>query len=310
MKHVFKAWCVLIAAIVPGWAYSCDICGCSSGASSLGIASMLNNNFVGLKLGYDPFISRHPATFFGEKEKTIHESFIKAELRAKINLGLKYRLMLSVPYIHYNRQEVGIHSASQGLGDQNLLVLRNIRLTAEDAKKKWLHQMQVGAGIKMPFGKKIWADEGLSNPLLQPGTGSWDFPLQLNYMAKKSKVGIFTETGVRLNTENKDGYRFGNMYSAFTGAMKRYEWDHLTLSGILGFQGESRGSSHLNGKLQEYTAARAIYLAPVVDLVYKNMYINTGCLVPLAQNISEGYTTVQSRYFFSIHYLFNNSSKS
>lgn len=310
MKQFFRAWCLLLATILPGFTYSCDICGCSSGVSSLGIASMLNQNFVGLKLGYDPFISMHPTTFYGEKEKSIHESFVKAELRAKLNLGLRYRLILSVPYIQFNRLEEGIKSAYRGLGDQNFLLLRNIRLTEENAEVKWRHQMQVGAGIKMPFSRKFWTDKGLSNPLLQPGTGSWDFPLQFNYNAQKGKFALFTETGVRLNSVNKDGYRFGNMYSAFTGAMKRFEWNHLTLTGIIGIQGESRTASYENRKVQDFTSARTLYLSPVVDILYKNMNVNFGSLVPLKQNISDGYTTVQIRYYFSINYLFNNLSKS
>lgn len=304
MKKILSAAVAVLAMV---HVYGCDICGCSTSGNTFGMMATMNKNLIGIRTGFDPFQTNHPAVFYGEKPFTSHELFTRTELRARINLSSRNLIYASVPYVFYSRTESGRETRLNGLGDPMLLWLYTLKQKSADKPNQWSYKWQVNTGIKMPFGKTSWQTAGLSNPLLQPGSGSWDGLLGTSLVMQKQKTGLLTELSVKLTTPNKDKYKFGNVYTAITGGF--YSLQNTNGSNrksfIAAIQAESRSLSTNHGKTVDYSSANAVFINPGFDLVFNKCNIYMVYMYPVYQDIAEGYTKVKNRFSLSINYLIN-----
>jgi hypothetical protein len=203
-------------------ANACDVCGCSLGANYFGILPQFNKNFIGLRFSQSKFYAHMHHAGSTLPDEYSNDTYNRAELWGRFYLSQRIQLITFVPY-HFNSMAGNEQNAEiSGLGDvavSGQLLLIN---TGEDMTTKFKHTLRAGLGIKLPTGKSDEQDAGiLLNPSFQRGTGSLDFILNGIYTARYGKVGVNTEVGYKINTRNKEDYKFGNQ---FNSAVTLFYW--------------------------------------------------------------------------------------
>jgi hypothetical protein len=204
---------------------ACDACGCSLGANYFGILPQFNKNFAGVRYSQSRFNAHmhHEGSTLPDEYST--DTFIRAELWGRFYLSPKIQLFAFVPY-HYNTMEGNEQNAVvSGLGDITTSAQFLLLNTGEDLQSRFRHTLRAGAGVKLPTGKFDEEDGGiLLTPNFQRGTGSVDFIVNGLYTARLNKVGMNTEVGYKINTRNKEDYRFGNQ---FNSAVSFFYWQNF-----------------------------------------------------------------------------------
>src|SRR6185369_17278447 len=106
---------------------------------------------------------------------------------------------------------------TDGLGDLMMLVnyqLFNIKSISKDDKTTWMHQVYLGGGVKFPTGEnKVNVNDpefNIGDFNSQAGTGSVDYIVNATYNLLWNNSGLVTNVAYRINTANKQDFRFGN----------------------------------------------------------------------------------------------------
>ncbi|MDW8228735.1 MAG: hypothetical protein RMJ33_02745, partial [Saprospiraceae bacterium] len=208
-----KLFLILIgwALVAPSAVWSCDICGCSSGAQTLGLLPLVQRHLAGVRWQGQGY-----RTVAHGSEANSYEYFHSLDFWGRWMPHRRWQVMGFVPY-SYNirrfydgqRQQVG------GLGDVSLLAQFFILDPHQSMTHRWRHALQVGAGVKLPTGD-FWMSESLNGqelpipPALQPGTGSTDALVSALYAVSTHEWIISVDGMLRLTGQNSEGYRFGS----------------------------------------------------------------------------------------------------
>ena len=177
----------------------CDACGCSASGGSMGFASMLNTNFIGIRYfnqsykSTDGLYSNSP--WYAENFNTI-------QVWARFPVVKNFQVSALLPYHFHNRETASGKQSISGIGDATFLGMYKIFQTHKDSTVL-VHTLQLGGGVKIPFGKFDQANNGSVNPSYQVGTGSWDFLLATEYVVKRKQFGLNTMLNYVIKTENE-----------------------------------------------------------------------------------------------------------
>jgi len=191
------------------------------------------------------------------------------ELQSEVAYGLTARtnLLLFVPVMEKSARVGGVTRRARGLGDVALLVKQRVwkrnRLQTQD-------RVSLIGGVKLPTGENGESDRlGRLPHALQPGTGSFDFPVGILY-AHDAPRGFFADLLYTVRTRDS-GYRFGNTLRydlaythAVTGGRPRqhFVWAVLELNGLRGARDRRRGEGLAD------TGGHVLFLSPGLRLVH------------------------------------------
>jgi hypothetical protein len=164
------------------------------------------------------------------------ESYNSYDIAANIFLSKRLQLNISTyfadNYIYHNDSIV---DNIGGIGDLNLIFkyqLLNSHKTGDTLlKNKFLHRLSIGSGVTIPTGnynKKSIVDFETDfkpniiigtpilelDPHLQAGTGSFSFLFLMEYYLKFNSIGINMNTSYKINTTNKNEFRFANRFNS------------------------------------------------------------------------------------------------
>lgn len=178
----------------------------------------------------------------------------------------------------------------QGIGDIVLLAQYQALNEGKKLKAKKLQQRLVlGAGIKLPTGKfnEIGYD-GQLRPDLQNGSGSVDFLATTNYILRSKSWGVTTLVTYKVNTANKNGYRFANSLNIDLRGFWFKEFKRVAIAPSTGFWLEQAGTNH-DPKAETYqpTGGAFLFSSLGFDLYKGNWGLNLLWRHPLAQQIVE-----------------------
>ena len=187
----------------------CDACGCSASGGSMGFASMLNSNFVGIR-----YFNQHYKSSDGlySNSAWYNESFNTVQVWARIPVYKNFQISALAPYHFHNRETKTGNEDIKGVGDITVLAMYTLYQTMKDSTV-FVHTLQVGGGVKAPTGKFDQANAGNVNPSFQVGTGSWDYLLATEYIIRRKNFGLNTMLNYVFKTENEKKYRFGNQFN-------------------------------------------------------------------------------------------------
>lgn len=105
-------------------------------------------------------------------------------------------------------------SSLHGLGDIELHASGVLWRSRDVLPDTWIE----GRGfVKFPSGRSTQKVNGLADPHLQAGTGSWDFGFGLAGVHRLSWGSLFTSTSFRLNGPGSLKYRYGDVFLANAG---------------------------------------------------------------------------------------------
>ncbi|MEQ9169197.1 MAG: hypothetical protein RLO12_23285, partial [Fulvivirga sp.] len=200
---------------------------------------------------------------------------------------------------------------SNGLGDPSLLLYYQPFNNWASITAKWKHALLIGAGLKFPLGKHDEQDQGeIINRNFQVGSGSLDYLVSMNYTIRKNAIGFNVESGYKINTENEDGYEFGNQLnlSGYTFYLKEFSWLSVLPYGGVYFE---HGQKHLsNGFEQVNTGGQATFASAGLQFYKGSMTLNLIYQTPLSQSFNaDNVSLIESGDRFSIGFMINIAKK-
>ena len=274
----------------------CDACGCSASGGSMGFASMLNTNFIGIRYFNQSYKSTDGLY---SNSPWYNENFNTLQLWARIPVVKRVQISALIPYHFHNRETNSGTQNISGLGDITVLGMYQLYQTHKDSTL-FIHSLQAGAGLKIPVGKFDATNNGSVNPSYQVGTGSWDYLLAAEYVIRRQKLGLNTLLNYVIKTENDKYYQFGNQFNyagTFFYLLKR---DEYSIVPQLGFAGEVYESNYQLGQKVRNTSGD-IFLGKIGFEVGKDkLSLGVNVMLPIAQNLTGG--NVEANYRWSLNF--------
>ncbi len=301
MKNVVFGVVMLCMAIP---SFACDICGCASGGSSMGILPRFQQSFVGIRAQSQDFYSK-PHNAQGEQYASSHEQFRSFEIWGRYNVHKRIQLFGFLPYRFNLRETGGKTLRTQGVGDLQFLLNYVILNTPMSSLSATRHSMQIGGGIKLPLGQSDLVKDGLFvHQNMQIGTGSYDLPLNLIYTMRHKKNGLNAEINYRINGENRLSYAFGNKFSSTFRYLRWIEKKAVTFLPQAGFNAEQADIDRQSKLSVEYTGGHALSATAGCDAYFRKIALGLQLSQPLYQQLGNGYTRGKTRISANIIYLF------
>lgn len=307
MKYLFP-FLILIGLGMVARVEACDVCG-SSGTGGVGLLSLDNKTFTGLRYTYRSAVTNHPPSIIpGQSRGTALQYLHTAEVWGQWSPGKKWRLFGFLPWNYFISQEEGERTVPvNDLGDAYALISYQIIGKYSQKEGAASHQLLVSGGIKAPTGKyENFENNNTFNPM-SPGTGSWDFLTALSYHARfgnwgKTRFGTLAEQFVKLNTANSSDYRFGHRSVSSARFYTMHPFG--TWNGMLG----AGGSFELAGKDVDqafevfYSGGYVAYASLSLDVEWKQIGFGGLASFPITQYVSEGIVEnnmrIQSYFIF------------
>ena len=276
----------------------CDACGCSASGGSMGFASMLNTNFIGIRYFNQSYKSTDG--LYSNSPWYI-ENFNTIQVWARFPVVKNFQVSALLPYHFHNRETASGKQSISGIGDATILGMYKIYQTHKDSTVL-VHTLQLGGGVKIPFGKFDQANNGSVNTSYQVGTGSWDFLLATEYVVKRKQFGLNTMLNYVIKTENEKQYRFGNQFNYATTFFYLYEKDKYSIAPQLGFAGEVYKDNYQLGQKVRNTAGD-IFMGKLGFEIGKDKFsLGANVMLPIQQNLTGGNVEANYRWSLNLNY--------
>ena len=273
--------------------FPCDICGCFMGItpydnqSSIGVLCRYRS-FNGYE-GMDHNLFPSNSDFFipSDADGTVphhhhgdpndYEIFRTMEIRGRYFIHQRIELNAIVPYNSNSYNYHGKTTSLSGLGDINLYggyhLIRKLRSTGLSRR------LVAGAGIKLPTGKDDLKNNAGDTYLLlnQPGTGSTDGFVYLNYMLGYKQFGFSWNASYKVNGQNSGDLSIANSTTQFVNLFYTIPIgkNFKAVPSLQNFYEYSKGEK-LNSVLTGEHEMNNIMTGVGLDLFYKNIALNTG----------------------------------
>lgn len=273
----------------------CDACGCSASGGSMGFASMLNTNFVGIRYFNQSYKS---SDGLYTNSPWYKENFNTVQVWARIPVVKRVQVSALLPYHFHNRETATGDESISGIGDITVLAMYQLYQTHKDSTFL-THSLQVGGGIKAPTGKFDEANAGAVNPSFQVGTGSWDYLLAAEYIIRRKKFGLNTLLNYTIKTENQKQYQFGNQVNYAGTFFYIYEKDKLSFAPQMGFAGEVYESNSQYNQRVRKTSGDILFGKVGFEMGRDKFSFGANAMLPINQSLAS--ERVEAKYRFSLN---------
>ncbi len=275
----------------------CDGCG-SGGGGSMGFASMLNSNFVGLR-----YFNQQYKSSDGLYSNSLwyNESFNTIQVWARIPVYKNIQVSALIPYHFHQRETPTGNQKITGIGDITVIAMYRFYQTKKDSTF-FRHTVQAGVGVKAPTGKFDQANAGTINPSFQVGTGSWDYLLATEYIIKRKQFGLNTMLNYVIKTENDKKYRFGNQFNYAGTFFYLFEKKDFSLAPQIGFAGEVYESNYQYTELVRNTSGDVIFSKIGLELGQNKFSFGANLMLPINQNLAGNRVEAKYRWSLNLNY--------
>ncbi len=295
--------CILISLSTIAEA-GCDMC-----SLYLGIHPNQTKNNINLRYRFSLYESNRQHTHNGvshsDATTTEWRTFQTIEVWAQWRIGRKMQLLAVIPYSMNSIENKGLVLDSyNSIGDaQALLRYQIFRSSSED--ELFSQRIIIGIGLKAPTGQfNLKSNAGNLDPHIQTGTGSWDFIYNIGYLLKYKSYGINEELIYKLNTTNKNEYKFADRISSSTNLFYIYEHHNINLIPSIGFLIEHAQEDKDQGISQNTTNGTSYYINPGLDMYYKNWNWSINFQKPIIENLRDPHMSNKYRWIIGSSFAF------
>lgn len=304
-----KITILLIATIITNSAAACDICGCGTGSSYIGILPEFNNRVLGLRYRYNS-LHTHIGNGGTTTYLTTHEMYKVAEVWGGITINKKLLLLTSLPFTFNQQINQSQNKNKSGLGDMSVTgyyQLVNKRNQVDSGKKLLVQSLWIGSGIKLPTGEYNNSDKsatGNSTNLFQSGTGSWDYTLNMMYDIRLQDAGLNIAASYKVNSTNSNHYSYGNKFNSTTQLY--YKWrikNVITLSPNAGVVYETSVKDRDKGFPVDLSGGWLLAASSGAEVTYKKTAIGFNWQLPISQQLAGGFVKANNRAMLHLSFI-------
>lgn len=287
MKKIILTSIVSLSLFVSS---ACEICGCGQGNYYIGIMPHFRGKFIGLRYQFHSYRTRltdDPVQFSKDFYQT-------TEIWGGFNITKRLQVLAFIPY-NFNHQ-VSDEGTSNLSGFGDMAVLLNYKLwdkSSKSGKGSITQELWIGGGLKLPTGRfeiEPGDPDLASMANMQRGSGSSDVLLNAMYNLRSAKWGLTTNASYKINTSNKDEFRFGNKFSANTFVYRSFQAGNYFISPNVGVLYENSQASQLNSAKVNLTGGSLFQAAAGVEFGFKKAAVGFNVQLPVSQNFAEGQT--------------------
>lgn len=313
------------AALAPGVAAACDLCGCFMGLTPYDNQSSVTvlhryrvyHGYTGqphdvlpaggpglLRVAHDGH-AHGPAA----PDPTDFEVYRATELRGRYFLGRRLETSLYVPVVQSTTQLNGARSQLSGLGDVTWLIGYHLvrRIEVEGVQQRLI----VGGGLKLPTGaaNRRAADGTRYELTHQPGTGTLDQLAWATYIVGYRRAGLsLTATGKRTGRNRwHEGIApaLAGYGSAFYTVALGDDW--RLIPSVQGYYEYTDGQT-LHGALTGEHARREALLGPGLDVYWRNLSATVSAQRAVWQRGAPDHPQSAGRVVVGLTYAFRQTS--
>ena len=291
---------------------ACDICGCGVGGNYIGLLPDFTKRFVGLRYQFNRLTTQLDIN--GNRTAlSTDEKYQTMELWGAWNIGQKWRVLALVPYNFNEKYTEGsdLLRKKNGTGDITLngyyKLFDQSNPTANN--KLVVQSLWVGMGVKLPTGAYDVAEQQnatATNPnMFQLGTGSLDFIPSLMYDVRIQDFGINANASYKINTENKDDYRYGNKIAANASAYYKIALGaNSRLAPNAGISFESQQKDHAMGFKVEETGGHILNASMGLEANFNRISVGASFQTPIQQDLGRGRIDAGNRLLTHVSFSF------
>jgi len=220
----------------------------------------------------------------------INDTYSSIDLRGTFYHKEKWQTFVSIPMV-MNEEKINDLSkyVINSVGDPWVVEtyqIYNTKCTSDTIK--FTQRISLGGGVKLPLGKVNYTTPlGIPNLDLQPGTGSFDFLVNLSYKARFKKFGLLTYANFKLNTANKNQYAYGKATNVTVNAFYIYELSkRIKIMPLSGIYMEYAGNDTKEGMKQLDTGGKTFCWNAGFSLFFNKMSLNFQYQDVIAQNLN------------------------
>jgi hypothetical protein len=306
-EAMHKALLLILTLHIAAITQACDVCSCSSGGSYYGILPQFQKHFIGVRYTGSSSKANHIPSYIADEiyKPATKLSMHTVELWGRFYIAKRVQLFAFVPFVVFRENENSVISTSYGLGDATLMTNYAVVNTGDSLMKKVKHTLLLGGGVKFPTGKFRSIDDGdIVNPNMQTGTGSFDFIINGVYTMRYKKVGMNTETSYRINTANRDHYRFGNRFNLSAKAFLWLKTKSISFLPNAGISFENAQKNTRNNYEKYFTGGNALYATAGMETYFKHFNLGFSFQQPVAYNLAEGLIKPTQRFTANLTFMF------
>jgi hypothetical protein len=256
---------------------------------------------------------KHGGTVEPDGERKVKELIQAMELRADIRLADRWALLAAAPVVNTYQSVNGYQTYDvYGLGDPFALMryqLVNTKRTLADTTARFVHRLQLGAGIKVPLGfsEATYAGERL-HPDAQPGTGSWDALVSIEYALRTRGTGLMFSSLGRINTSNVHGIRMGHTLSTTLDVFHTFQLGNsLQVLPSLGGYLEWAGHENDHGMADKATGGTTWFATAGLRAYWKSWMFTATYQKALGWDIGDEMTATDQRVVTGLSFFLRNN---
>jgi hypothetical protein len=288
-------------------ARACDICGCGVGNNYIGILPDFSKHIFGLRMRTNSMLT-HVGVGGSSSYLTTLENYRTLEAWAGWNISDNFRLIASLPYSFNEKLNQGTVRRKSGLGDASLLAYYQLINNKKSLNSKLLVQsLWVGGGLKLPTGKYNPLDKSSANTtanLFQLGTGSIDFSANAMYDIRLNDAGLNASAAYKINTTNKEDYRYGNKLSLMAQAYYKFRiLNAFTVAPNLGMGYEKGRPDSDRGLTADISGGQLTMGTAGAELTWKSISAGFNYQTPLQQNLAMGIVKARDRAMVHVSFM-------
>lgn len=281
---------LLAATMTTGSSYACEICGCGVGNYNPHMFPHLSKNFLSLSYQYRWYETTMPSDMGGSMIN--HEYYNSFVLTSQYKISKRIWLMGMIPFM-MNRQ-VGEEGNKSFQRPGDIVLMGNYRLWDNtDKKGKYLitQTLLVGGGVKLPTGKHSYSEENakdVPNPNFQAGSGSLDYLLNASYILRYRNFAMNAGATYKINTNNKDDYRFGNKFLGILEFKYIRDINKVSLIPHAGLMYENMALDKRAGITVDNTGGNNLQAIAGIDMNSKNIAFGVFINKPVSHHLGGG----------------------